>query len=307
MLKNANDAEQLNALRLPLVLPHGAKALKRRLVWGVGAGILVEHFRANIWTKHSHAHWQVVVMFSPAVCEVVTWTSSSRRRKPRLIRGCQIWIMPPGWLHSVRWRVSADAIVLYVEPERIPESLQGHLFEFSVKPLADYVAAQPNVAELCSELRYLCLEPDDMVEWRIAGAGTLLTALLVEAHATLMGGGLMPHTGLARQILEKMKQQIAAQGTERVRIIALARSLGMSPRHFRRIVRRITGKSPQDLVTLFKIQAAKNLLKGGTHNVSEAAYATGFSDPAHLNRRMHAIYGVSPKAFLPRLPPPFQI
>jgi AraC-like DNA-binding protein len=116
----------------------------------------------------------------------------------------------------------------------------------------------------------------------------------------------MPFTGLARQALEKMKEYIAEHGTERIPIRALAQSLGLSPRHFRRIVRQITGKSPQEFVTLWKIQHAKNLLQSGTHNVSEAAIATGFSDPAHLNRRMQAIYGVSPKAFLPRLPRPFR-
>lgn len=292
-----------NALRL--LLPRGARPLRRRVVWGVNVGILVERIETNIWAKHSHAHWQIVVTFGPAVCEVA-WKAPSGETKNRRIRGSQIWILPPDTLHSVRWLVPGDAIVLYVEPERVPETVQHQCRDFAAFPLTHAVAAHPSIADLCSDLRDLAQQPEHLVNWRIAGAGTLLAATLIQFHAVLETGGLAPLAGLARQILEKLKNHIASHSNERIPVSTLARNLGISPRHFRRIVRQITGTSPQEFVILSKVQTAKALLQNGTHNVSEAARAAGFSDPAHLNRRMRATYGVSPKAFLPRLPSPFR-
>ena len=294
-----------NASHLGLVLPQGAKPLRRRIVWGVGVGILAERLGVNVWAKHSHAHWQIVITFSPAVGEIA-WNSPSGKNERQQISGSQVWIIPPGLSHSIRWLVPADAIFLYVEPDRIPAKLRDYCPDISAYSLTQVVAVQPSIADLCSDLRDLCQQPEDVVDWRIAGAGTLLAAILIESHTALATGGLTPLAGVAPQILAKMKEHVAKLGNERVPVRTLARNLGISSRHFRRIVRQITGTSPQKFVILFKIQTAKTLLQSGTHNVSEAARAAGFSDPAHLNRRMQATYGVSPKAFLPRMPGPFR-
>jgi len=301
-----DDVGEPGASTVPdLVLPHGAKPLRRRVAWGVGVGVLVEHHEPNFWGKHAHERWQVDVQFSPAVCEI-NWTTPEGSNETRKVTGNQVWFMPPGWVHSIGWLTAADVIGLYVEPKFLPSDFPKQCPGFTVAPLTDFVSANPQIADHCAELRQLCREPEDAVIWRMAGAGSHLAALLADAQILLATDGLMPHQGLANQILKKLHDHVEGHGSERIPIRELAQKLGFSPRHFRRIVSQITGKSPQELVSLWKTQHAKSLLESGTHNVSEAATAAGFSDPAHLNRRMQSIYGVSPKAFLPRLPRPFR-
>jgi AraC-like DNA-binding protein len=251
----------------------------------------------NIWPRHRHAAWQITILFEPGICDVSCWTSAGRKVRRRLQAG-DVWILPPGWDHSVHWKESADVIVLYLDPNVISRPEWGLKRESQIVPFTEYVAVENVLAELCSELRCLGREPNGASDWRVAGAGTHLAAVLLEAHLNRSRHDYQRTSGLAARILKEVREYLERRKTERVSVAAIARALGISSRHLRRLFRRLTGQSPQEWVTSQKAKRAKELLQEG-HSPKETASATGFSDTRHLRRVFRTCYGVAPMAFFP--------
>ncbi len=81
-------------------------------------------------------------------------------------------------------------------------------------------------------------------------------------------------------------------------IDALAVELGMSRSSLYRKLQVITGKSPLDLLQIYRLQKAHDLLLKSNLNISEIAYAVGYSDPGYFSTRFKEFYNVAPSAML---------
>lgn len=81
----------------------------------------------------------------------------------------------------------------------------------------------------------------------------------------------------------------------------MASQLNLSPRYLSDLLKQETGKTAIDLIHLFVISEAKNLLTAGDRSVSEIAYALGFENPPYFSRLFKKEVGVSPNEFRFRL------
>jgi AraC-like DNA-binding protein len=77
----------------------------------------------------------------------------------------------------------------------------------------------------------------------------------------------------------------------------MASQLNLSPRYLSDLLKQETGKTAIDLIHLFLISQAKNLLTGGDQSVSEIAYALGFESPPYFSRLFKKQVGITPKEF----------
>lgn len=77
----------------------------------------------------------------------------------------------------------------------------------------------------------------------------------------------------------------------------MASQLNLSPRYLSDLLKQETGKTAIDLIHLFLISAAKNLLTAGEQSVSEIAYALGFENPPYFSKLFKKEVGVSPNEF----------
>ena len=284
----------------PVEPPQGAKPFGRRLVRGVGVSLRVEWLLANVWPKHRHpAHWQVVIVFAPGVCQA-TWRKPGGKLTHRRITAGHVWLLPPGWLHAARWCADAQVIMLYVEAESVQRHIPKLAAQAAVTSLCRYVALQPEIAELCAKLRRLGTAESSAAHWHIAGIGTQLAPAIMAAHTQLMTQRANLPVGLADRIVEKVNVQLASNIKEKVPHGEFARALGVSGRHFRRLFHRATGKSLKEFVKFARTKHAKELLQSGSYTVKQAADAAGFSDNSYLNRCTQAYYSVSPSALIPK-------
>lgn len=82
-----------------------------------------------------------------------------------------------------------------------------------------------------------------------------------------------------------------------IRLGAAAAEARMSPSHFSRIFRKVTGMSYQEYVNNSRIMKAKNLLRTSTRSISEIAVSLGFADSTGFGRIFKKVTGHTPSAY----------
>jgi AraC-like DNA-binding protein len=80
----------------------------------------------------------------------------------------------------------------------------------------------------------------------------------------------------------------------------LARQFGFSPRHFGRIFRRVTGKTPNRVLIEARIDHAKKLLATSALNVSEIAGSLNYENAFYFSKQFKAVTGMTPTGFRER-------
>ena len=78
---------------------------------------------------------------------------------------------------------------------------------------------------------------------------------------------------------------------------ALARSCCLSPSQFRRTFKDFFRMSPLQFILKMRIQAAANLLRTSSLNVTEIARECGFSEPNYFTRQFRRLVGVTPSVY----------
>jgi AraC-like DNA-binding protein len=77
----------------------------------------------------------------------------------------------------------------------------------------------------------------------------------------------------------------------------LAREAGLSPYHFLRTFRSLTGITPHQYVLRARLRDAAWRLAAGTEKVLDVAFDSGFGDVSNFNRAFRGEFGVSPRVF----------
>ncbi|WP_244228718.1 helix-turn-helix domain-containing protein [Mucilaginibacter endophyticus] len=87
-------------------------------------------------------------------------------------------------------------------------------------------------------------------------------------------------------------QDLLDKGLPSVKFIAL--TLNMSTRYLSDLLKNETGKTSIELIHIYLISEAKNLIKGSDRNISEIAYALGFENISYFSRLFKREIGLSP-------------
>lgn len=77
----------------------------------------------------------------------------------------------------------------------------------------------------------------------------------------------------------------------------IAKSLGISEAHLRRVFKEKAGISPMHYVSYLRLEKAKNLLLNSNCTVSEIASLCGFSDPYYFSREFKNQFGIPPSEY----------
>lgn len=74
----------------------------------------------------------------------------------------------------------------------------------------------------------------------------------------------------------------------------IANALNMSKSTLTRRLKTLTDKSPVEILAEYRLNKAKELLKGDFSSVSEVAYQVGFNDPIYFSKKFKEAFGVLP-------------
>lgn len=94
--------------------------------------------------------------------------------------------------------------------------------------------------------------------------------------------------------IQQAKQRLTEAGAEPVNMKTLARSLGVSYPHFRRVFKTSTGLPPQQYLLNLRINRAKQLMEEPGIKLSDVARRAGFEDPYYFSRLFKQKTGITP-------------
>jgi AraC family transcriptional regulator, transcriptional activator of pobA len=80
-------------------------------------------------------------------------------------------------------------------------------------------------------------------------------------------------------------------------VTQIADQLNISPRYLSDLLKQETGKTAIELIHIFLISEAKNLLKGQDQSIGEVAYVLGFENLPYFSRLFKQEVGLSPNQF----------
>ncbi|TDW99126.1 helix-turn-helix domain-containing protein [Dinghuibacter silviterrae] len=105
-------------------------------------------------------------------------------------------------------------------------------------------------------------------------------------------------TTLSGVTVSKFQEVLAAHGKEGLPTVGLMASrLHLSPRYLSDLLKAETGKTAIELIHLFLIGEAKNLLRGADQTVAEIAYSLGFENLPYFSRLFKKEVGLSPQQY----------
>ena len=113
---------------------------------------------------------------------------------------------------------------------------------------------------------------------------------LCEHHA--LGAG-PPECRASPAALARVKEYLDVHFAQAVTLAELGAVAGVSLFHLIRQFRRHYGLPPYMYLEMLRVEQAKEMLQQGAR-VSDAAFATGFSDQSHLARHFKRVFGVPP-------------
>ncbi len=92
-----------------------------------------------------------------------------------------------------------------------------------------------------------------------------------------------------------LKSNLVTKGLPTVNYIA--QQLNLSPRYLSDLLKQETGKTAMDLIHIYLVSEAKNLLKVADQSVSEIAYTLGFENLPYFSRLFKKEVGLSPNQY----------
>lgn len=193
----------------------------------------------------------------------VEWSRSALAQE---LKGLEEWLLPPvkAWLEGKREEP------LIGNPHEISFSLESRL-----EILLSGTLSQP---ALSLYAHALSLE---------AAAEVLFEPMQAEKK-------ICPLSPAHKLIVSKAKEYLKEHFTSAIRLSELARYLGVSPSYLSRLFSKETGMSIPVYVRNLRIEKAAELLKRGDYNVTEAAFAVGYSSLSYFSKVFCQVMGCCP-------------
>ncbi|MBB3747236.1 AraC-like DNA-binding protein [Rhizobium sp. BK591] len=138
------------------------------------------------------------------------------------------------------------------------------------------------------------------------GQGDPLANMMVENHASTIFGRLFRLSGHRRQylkgglspaVLKRLIDKIDASLDGSLSLTELAHEAGLSEHYMSKAFRHSTGLPPHAFIIRRRVERASEMLRYSDRQITEIAYACGFSSPSHFAAAFRRVIGSTPKRY----------
>jgi AraC family transcriptional regulator len=199
-------------------------------------------------------------------------------------------VVPAGVAHVTRFEGPTEATTLCIDRQMVDGIADAMGPETRARRLSPGVTARS--ASMLHLGRALRAEAHDTGPGRLLAADAIGEALVVEL---LRRAPVRVTAGAARDARVNLAvDRIQASYAEPLTVDELARCAGMSRFHFSRLFREQVGDAPYQYLLRVRVARAAELLRRGSHDVTEAAMSVGFQDLGRFGRMFRRHMGCRP-------------
>lgn len=255
-------------------------------------GLLLERHTVSAIEIPEHEHRELCLHLQASGEKAMEWWSGGRYGMEKTSPGAMI-LLPAGTRDRLRWHGSSERLILSLQPElldRVAAEAGAAVPEFEAHWSLQDVSLQRLLFEMGREASLGW--PLGRLYADLTAAG--LVSMLLRRHTTmpvdlghLQGGLPMPQ-------LRQAMEYISANLDRDVRLEAIAGEVNLSPFHFAREFRALTGQTPYQYLLDQRMERAKYLLRNHTWSIQEIAPMVGFHSPVNFVRTFRQRVGVTP-------------
>ena len=255
--------------------------------------------RKYLWQIGTHRHAELCqcILLTAGPAGVVVEELRTNLHGPALV------VVPPGAIHSFRFRADTLGHVLTINFQHLTEliaaSHQATIEElFSVPRVLD-LSCNPALADRASQMLECLSQELRRSDAALTPVGGWLACCVLYTVAEAVKRANVPesHSGSDLARLRRFRQLIESRYAQHWPVQRFARELGVSETSLNRLCRRLTGSTGFDLLQQRLALEARRRLIYARDSVSGIACALGFKDSAYFSRFFRRHSGVSPQEF----------
>ena len=257
--------------------------------------VSISRFDHPKFTPHQDPQEETASDYSINFIEKGTYSLRVGTRKWHMSRS-DVFITQPGMIFSCRHAEEFPEDVCFSVAYESQFLIQQNEWRSLLPKQSGCVVGLNNrLAYLYMRLNQLTISQADVLE-----AETLASDLLIAAAQRQISGAHKLHNG--RQLawyverVEAARRLMETAHCDSHSLLSLARFTGMSPFHFARIFRELTGTPPHRFLMNVRMARASEMLLDGV-SVTESCFASGFENLSHFIRLFKRKFGVSPSRF----------
>ena len=168
------------------------------------------------------------------------------------------------------------------------------------------VTFRSNLIEHDERLHRLALDIAEELSQAEAGQEMVISALveqmlihLLRRHANVRRADELElsRVGLVDRRIRRAVELMHAHLDEDLPLEELASAAHLSPFHFSRLFKKLTGASPHAFLATLRAQRAQTLLAETDFSITEVGTRVGYSSPSHFTKAFRHATGLTPRAF----------
>lgn len=197
---------------------------------------------------------------------------------------------------------SIETITLYLSPAYILDcALQAKIVTNDARIIfrSNLIEKHARTTRLFEDIIEELKEKEAGQEIIIAALIEQLTVYLLRHHANVQRSNELELTrvGLVDRRIRRAVELMHAQLDRELSIDELAFAAYLSPFHFSRLFKKLTGASPHAYLASLRISRAQTLLAETDHSITHVASCVGYSSSSHFTKAFRQSTGLTPREF----------
>ncbi len=236
------------------------------------------------WHPHTRYSWEFQAVLD-GVCAF--WLPARKIRRERTL-----WLSAPGCVHGWTAEPGSECRICVFQFPDVPDLLRVLVGERGHVEVPLDAAAVRRLEELAA--RACAIVPADPLSGIRSDAVLAdLSLLVAERLPADMASRFVPPADPARLVGDAMAWY-AGNLTAGPGVAEVARAMGVSPAHLRRLFMRVRGASPQAAFAEVRLRRAEDLMRDRSLTLDEVAKRSGYASGTGLSHAYHAARGIPP-------------